>query len=343
MKKLITLVVVGLLLVAAAPALAAYTITVAPSATTISVGGCLYFVVTVTQNGSPVSGVSVGVDDPVREVCATAGTTNSQGKVTYYVEQLCPAQYNCKVGLFRFTFYAGSNSTTSQIKVDPSNPWEGQKFVVTNSGSSTYKVNVVLNGANKGTTTVPPGSNICLLSQAGYGNANLTATVMNTSGTTLWQAICTSTPSNSPQQTSFLNPHYSNYQANTTVRLNGTTRNRVLRGVGQIYNDVASGQWVVGGYNVSASDNVTHGVSSSEQLGITGPGCKTFLGLKVGCNIMCGASAGVQLCFIGLPLGPSIPIGPVRAGCTASCCVKVATVQCSVLDASFSAQTQWVQ
>jgi len=331
----------AVLFLAAGIASAAYTITAVPSSTTIDVGSCgLYFTVTVKQNGKPVSGVSVGVDDPIREACVVAGKTDQQGQVKYYPEGYCPAKYNCKVGLYKFTFSAGGNSATSQITVNRSNPGGLNRLMVANSSASTYKVQLTVNGVDKGTTTINPHSSVNLLSNGTYGTSSITATVKNSSGSTLWKAAYTATPSYSPQPTSFLNPKYTNYYVNTAVRLFTNTTNRALHGVGQVYKDVANKQWSLGGYSVTASDTVTHGVTSSGSIGFTLPTIGTFVGDQVSCGLTCGASVGLQMC---IGAGAGWDIGPANVGCNVGCCVTVAAAYANVFDASVSAQAKYQQ
>ncbi len=316
----------------------AYTVSAVPSSSVITVGACLYFTVTVTQNGVPVNGATVSVDDPVREVCANAGRTNSQGKVTYYVESMCPATKNCKVGKYTFRFYAGGSSGTGLVTVNTSSPSGLDKLRVVNSSGNTYKVNVVVNGVNRGTTTISPHSTVSLLSQSGFNNSTVVATVQNSGGTTLWRATQTDNGTSNPRSNTFQNPFYSNYWANTGIRLNGTTVNRALHGLTQVYHDYANKQVSVGGYSVSASADVGHGVSTDASLGISGPGCSTFLGVSYSCGVSCGISAGLQLCFGG---GAGWAIGPVDVGCNAACCVTVAGASCNLVDMSASASATY--
>ena len=315
-----------------------YTVTAVPSASTITVGASLYFTVTVTQNGVPVKGVLVGVDDPIREVCTSAGYTNSQGKVTYTVENAWPALYDCKVAKFLFTFYAGGSSGTSLIKVIPVSPSGVNSLKVNNSSSSTYKVNLTVNGQNRGTTSIAPHTNVSLLSQSGFGSSTVVATVMNSGGTTLWKATLTHAPTNASQSSSRQNPHYSNYWAKSSVRLDGTTRTRAFSGVGTVYTDYGSVKKSVGGYTVTSSDAAKYGPSTSSAFGFNGPGVNWFLGLQYSCSVSCGISAGVELCFGG---GAGWDIGPVSVGCNAGCCVTVASVSANLFDMGASEGAGW--
>jgi hypothetical protein len=80
---------------------------------------------------------------------------------------------------------------------------------------------------------------------------------------------------------------------------------------------------------VKADNNVTHGVATAGELGVSGPTCKTFLGLKARCSASVGVSVGLQLCA---GWGAGWAIGPATAGATAKCCVEVASVKCNVAE-----------
>jgi hypothetical protein len=138
---------------------------------------------------------------------------------------------------------------------------------------------------------------------------------------------------------SFLNPYYSNYWLNSFITMNGATRTRLLNSIGKVYNDYVNKQWNVGGFGVSTDNNVTHGVSTAAGLGVTGPGCETFLGLRGKCKVSCDASVGLEVTVCG---GLCIPIEPFfELGCGISCKVEIASATCQVASVSGTASATY--
>jgi len=314
-----------------------YNMTVTPSVTTLNVGGCLTFSGTVTLNGKPASGVSIGVNDPMKQQCiANAAKTDSNGKFTYTPENMCPAVNNDMVGVFQFAFTAGSTTVnSSKITVNTTSPTGPSAFSAVNSGTSTYKIKMVVNNTDKGTITVAPGKTVNLFSDSSFGNSTVVATILDASNKQLWKATYTGTRTVTPQTSTLLNPYYNNYWVNSTIALNGTTKSRTLNGIGQVYTDYVNQQWTVAGTKVAVNNSVTHGVAQEAALQANFLSCKTYLGLKAQCSVSVGASVGLQLC-LGSISAVGVAIGPVKVGATASCCVEVASAKCNVLDASAS-------
>ncbi len=313
---------------------------VAPSKNTINVGDCLNFTGIVTQGGKPVNGLTIGVQDPMKQQSiGSAATTDSGGKFTYYAENMCPAKSNDMAGVFEFTFFAGSTAVKSKVTVNTKTPAGTNSVAVRNTSNKTYKVRLLVDNVDKGTTTVAPNGNLTIFNADQFKNSTISATIMDNSGKTLWKTNYANTTRYTPQTLAFVNPFYNNYWANSTVALNGTITNRTLNGVGKVYNDYVNKQWTVGGVGVSASNNVTHGVSTAADLGVTGPVAETFLGVRAGCSVSCGASVGLEIKFC---LGACLPIEPFfDLGCGASCSAEVASASLNVFDAGFSASATY--
>ncbi len=313
---------------------APYSLAVTPSKSTVAVGDCLYFTGTATQGGKPASGVQIGVEDPMKQQSiAKAAKTDAKGKFTYYVENMCPAQYNDMVGLFRFKFFAGSTTTKSEVRVNTTKPAGVTDISAINQGTRSYRIKLTVNNADKGTVTVAPGKTVSLLKDNSFANSTIVATILDTNNKTLWKATYKGTRTVTPEGTTFVNPYYKNYLVNSTVTLNGSAKSRTFQGVGRFYHDTVNKEWTVGGVKIGVADDVTHGVATAAELGFSGPTCKTFLGFKARCSVSVGASAGLQLCLGTItPVGAAL--GPVKIGATASCCVEYASAKCNVLEAS---------
>jgi hypothetical protein len=308
-----------------------YSITASPSSSSIKVGDCLYFTGRVTLNGLPAVGIQIGVQDPIRQQSvANVATTGANGNFTYYVESMCPAKYNAKVGSFYFTFFAGTNSVVSKVVVSPSSPSGLDELKAVNSGTSTYKVNLTVDGVNKGTYTVGPGSSINLLSSAKYNNSTVIATVYDSAGKTLWKATYTDMPYYTPLPAALLNPQYTNMYIKSTANINGTSKNWSYCGINQRYSNNVNQQWTAAGCKISAENVVDHW-SGQGSGGVSGPGCSTFLGFKTRCSVSVGVSVGLQLCG---GWGWGWALGPATVGGTAKCCVEVASVKCNVAEVS---------
>jgi hypothetical protein len=331
--------VIGLALMNTAAMAQTYTVSVSPSLNTVKVGDCLYFSGTVTLNGRPVSGVRIGVEDPMKQQSiASAATTDSTGKFKYYPENMCPAKYNDMVGTFEFKFFAGSTTAKSRVTVNTKSPNGLDLLSVKNTGTATYKVNLKVGGTDKGTTIVAPGKNLTLFNSSAFNNSTMIATVMDNAGRTLWKATFNDTPSSTTKSTTFLNPYYNNFWVNSTVSINGSSKSRSFNGIQKVYTDYVNKEWNVGSKKVAVGNNVTQGVSTEGALGITGTGCETFLGLRGSCSLSCDASVGLGItaCF-----GLCIPIGPVDLGCGFKCSAEVASVSCQVASISASASATY--
>lgn len=332
--------VVGLVLMGTAAMAQTYAVSVSPSLSTVKVGDCLYFSGTVTLNGKAASGVKIGVEDPMKQQSiANVATTDSKGKFTYYPENMCPAKFNDMVGSFEFKFFAGSTTAKSKVTVG-TKPSNGLDLVtVNNTSKSSYKVRLQVDGVDKGTTTVAAGKNLSLFNSSAFNNSTIIATIMDNSNKTLWKATYKDTPRVSPKTSTMINPYYNNFFVNSTVTLNGTSKTRSFSGVGKLYDDYVNKQYSVGGLTVNAESKVRHGVSTEGQLGITGPGCETFLGLRASCSLSCSASAGLFVC---VSAGAESPISALAdIGCGLSCCVEVATVSCQVASIGDSVQATY--
>jgi hypothetical protein len=317
----------------------AYIITVTPSKNLIKVGDCLYFTGTVTQGGKPVSGLNIGVEDPIKQQSIPKGaTTDSKGKFIYNIETMCPAMYNDMVGAFEFKFIAGNVTVKSKINVATNSPSGLDELTAINNGTSTYLIKLMVDNQNKGTYTVSPGKSINLFQGKTFGSSTIVATILNSTSKILWKATYTDVPTNLPQSSTFQNPLYINYMANSTISINGVSRTRSLNGIGNFYSDFVNKEWTVGGYKVKAENSVTHGVATKAEIGVEGPNCKTFLGFKAKCSASVGVSAGLQLCA---GWGAGWAIGPVTAGANAKCCVEVASVKCNVAEIGVAASAKY--
>ncbi len=315
--------------------LAGYSLTVTPSVTICNVGSCLYFTITLTYNGVPKSGVSVSVNDPVRQVCAAAGVTNSSGKVTYYCDNMCPAQYNNKYGNFTFSFSASGVTKTCNVFVNLVSPSGYREVSVKNTGNSNYQVQIYVNGVSKGLFPVNAGKTLSLWKDNAFTNSTILANVKNTLGTIIYSATYNWCPTYSAGSSSYVNPTYSNFRVSNTTHTNGSAYSYSFNGLGStVYNNIANKSVSVGTVGFTLADGTSHGINYNAGGSITGPGCSTFVGLKAGCSIDCSASAGLQLCFGG---GAGWAIGPATLGCTASCCLTVANVTCQAVSADLSA------
>jgi hypothetical protein len=317
-----------------------YVLKVTPSKSQIIVGDCLYFTGNVTLGGKPVNGLSITVQDPMKQqTIANAARTDSKGNFTYYPENMCPAKYNDMSGLFEFSFVAGSTTTKSRVTVNTKAPSGYDLVNVFNSSKSTYKVKLVVDNKDKGTTTISPGKSLNLFSGNQFANSTINATIMDIKGKTLWKLVFNNTRRYTPLIKSFLNPYYSNYWLNSFITMNGATRTRLLNSIGKVYNDYVNKQWNVGGFGVSTDNNVTHGVSTAAGLGVTGPGCETFLGLRGKCKVSCDASVGLEVTVCG---GLCIPIEPFfELGCGISCKVEIASATCQVASVSGTASATY--
>jgi hypothetical protein len=314
---------------------ASISINISPSANPVKVGNCLYFTGIATQNGKPVSGLKIGVEDPIKQQSIPlAATTDSKGKFTYYVEKMCPAINNDMIGVFEFKFFAGSVTTKSKVSVNTTNPTGMDMLTAINNGTEKFIIKLMVDKKDKGSFTVSPGKTVNLFQGTHFGNSTIIATILNGSNKILWKATYTDTPINSSKSSTFLNPYYNNYWANTSVSINGTSKSKSINGVGKVYSDYVNKDWTVGGYKVKAENNVTYGVATKTELGVQGPNCKTFLGFKASCTVSVGVSAGLQLCA---GWGAGWAIGPVTAGTKAQCCVEIASASCNVADIGVSA------
>jgi len=312
-----------------------YLVTVTPSQSIVKIGGCLYFTGKVTTlSGSPVIGCNIGVEDPIKQQSIPyAAKTDAYGKFTYYVEKMCPAVYNNMTGKYKFKFFIGGFIRESIVTVQVNPPTAMKSLSAVNTGLVTYKVQTSINGVVNGTYIIGPGANLNLWSSDKFGTGTFQATILSTDNRILWKAIFDHTMSNNSQNSTFLNPTYRNFSANTTSTINGYSRSRLLAGVGQYYRDYANKEVTVGTAKVKAEQELIHGIATKQEIGINGPSCKTFLGAKAGCRFSCGASAGLQICAA---LGEPLALTPVTAGCSIKCCVEIATVKCEVGSIGFS-------
>lgn len=311
-------------------------VTVTPSLSTVNVGNCLYFTGTVTQGGKPASGVSIGVNDPMKQQCiANAATTDSNGKFTYYPENMCPAKNNNKAGVFQFTFSAGSSSVMSQVTVSPvNNPQAQDAFTVNNTGKSIYKVNLLVNNQNKGTTTVSPGAKVTLFSSSQFANSTILATIMDNNGKTLWKTTVNDTHSFSPPKTvpaPLINPTFGTYLFDSSYLKDKQLINTPFRGVKTI-SDALNQNFNVAGVSGSLSTTAIRGVDTSLNLGLSADSVETFAGARLGCSLSCGASVGLEVCFA---FGAKTPVElGYDVGCGFSCCFEVATVSATLVSAN---------
>ncbi len=320
------------------PTPAPYIIIVAPSKSSISTGDCLSFSGTVTQNGKPASGITIGVSDPIREQSILSATkTDSQGKFSYTVESMCPATSNFKVGTFDFSFFAGTATATSRVTVSPHAPIANEFLNVANTGSNTYSIKLTVNGVDKGTTKISPATKMTLFTNNKISNDVIVATALDSKGNTLWKSTFTGTQSYTPQTASLINPKFNNYWYNSAVNIDGTTKSRTLNGIyngiGQIYSDYGNQQVLEPGWSVTKSIESDHGVFTTTPFEFSGPGCDTYVGARLICSVECSASIGLQLC-VGADIGWAY--GPATVGCGYSCCFQVASVTCQIASASTS-------
>jgi hypothetical protein len=323
----------------AAPMAAVYTITARPSVNPVAVGGFLYFTGTVQLNGKAVKGFNIGVEDPMKQMSlGNAATTDATGTWRYVIDNTYPAVNNCKVGNFRFRFYAGSASVYSSVSVSAKGAWTTKRFTVTNSGTSTYKVQLTADGVNKGTYTVAPGKTIQPWTSTTWAKSTVVANVMSSTGTTLWKGTYTTPLTYSPRTSTFLNPFYANYSYTSNSLSNPGARKSGIT-VGTIYNNVVNRNVGVGARNVFYSNNVSQGVATQASWGVSAPECTTFLGLKAGCSVGCDVSVGLRL-SLDLTAG-TVGVTPVSVGCGVTCSVEIATVTCTLGGADISAQATW--
>jgi hypothetical protein len=308
---------------------------VSPSKTPINVGDCLYFTGTVTQDGKPVKGANVGVEDPIREQSiGKAAVTDSAGKFTYYTEDMCPAKYDCKVGTFKFTFFASGASAAATVVVKSVQPSGYRGISVNNTSTKAYKVRVLVDGADKGTFTVIGGKSLNLFQDKSFKTSTLSAYVMDSTGKNLWNATYNWTPTFTPSSSTFLNPAYSNYKYASTTKAKTSKKDFNFDATALAVNpNVFNGQIAVGSAQVNVVDGNWHGINYNAGGSVSGPNVATFLGLKASCSLDCGVSAGLQLCLGG---GAGWAIGPAKLGCTANCCVTVASASASWASAEVS-------
>lgn len=315
-----------------------YGITVSPSNSNIRIGDCLYFTGVATLNNKPVKALSIGVDDPIKEQSlGKAAVTDSYGRFTYYTENMCPARYNSKAGRFRFTFYAGTAKATSTVTVSLVQPSGSREISVKNTSAKTYKVRVVVDGADKGTSTIKSRQAMSLWKDAKFATTSLSAYVMDANGKNLWNATYTWKPTYTAGSSTFLNPKYSNFNFNASTKVNGRQRNYNFLGTARtVYDNVINQQVAVGGASFNVIDGTWMGINYNAGGSISGPGCTTFLGFKASCSVESTTfSAGLQLCLGG---GEGLALGPfkVEPGPSVSCCVQVASAQCQIMSAEAS-------
>ena len=330
----------GLVLVGTAAMAQTYTVSVSPSVSTVKVGDCLYFSGTVKQNGKAASGVSIGVQDPMKlQSLANVAKTDSNGKFTYYPENMCPAKYNNKAGIFNFTFYAGSSSAVGQVTVSPVNTSVADDSVsVNNTSKSTYKVKLSVNNQDKGTTTVAAGKQVTLFTSSQFANSTVVATIMDNNSKTLWKSTFTGTHTYAPPKTTptpLVNPTFSSYLFTSSYTKDKTLVRTPFSGLKTI-NDVVNQNISVGGVSFGLKTSAIRGVDTSANLQLSGPGIttETFTGLRAGCSLSCGASVGVEVC---VAFGAKTPVElGYDIGCGWSCCVEAATVGASAQLASVS-------
>lgn len=306
-----------------------YSLSVAPSRSVITVGDCLSFSGTVLQSGRPARGIVVGVEDPIREQCiGTAATTDSNGRFTYVVESMCPARYNSKAGSFSFKFRAQDAVATSRVTVNLRQAGGYDELKVINRGTRTYQVRLVANGSDRGTYSIQPGQTKTIWTESRLASSSMRAYVLNSSGTSLWNATFSDSPYSSMGYSSMLNPRYANYSVNSSNTIDGAQRSFSFTGIARtVYSTVANREFTVGKARVRVDNRVEHGVNVGGQAEALAPGCSTFLGLKGTCSVSCDAAVGLELCA---GWGAGWAIGPGKIGCTANCCVEVASVRCQV-------------
>lgn len=317
---------------------AASLLTVIPSQSSIKIGGCLYFTIKLVDSyGKPVIGASVGVNDPIRQMSIVAGKTNAYGTLVYYCDNYCPAKYNDMYGNFTFVFSAGGLTKSCNVLVNLVPPVGVRDVKVLNNTLRNYKIQVYVNGTNKGIYSVGPGLSSTLWKDNNNTTSVIDAYVRDNYGKNLYKVTYNYKPTYSFGTSTIINPTFSNYFTSSTTTSNGITKNFYYSGStipSPVYSNVVSKSVSVGGKQFSVINGSNQGIKYNAGGTIQGPGCEVYLGAKATCEVKCsaGADIGLQLC---IGAGPGIAFGPLKAGCTASCCITVASASCQVASASF--------
>ena len=302
---------------------AIYDLQVVASPPNPSVDDVVVFDGIVTDNGgNPVSGLHVGVEDPIAQM-STLVSTGLDGHFTYSVSAN-------RAGKFKVLFYLDGVPTECLIEVSPLNTsWANQVLYVQNPTSTRYEVTAYINDSFEGTWTIEPGDQRTLWEAPDpYGDYQLHVLTTNLENSLSSEAIINptfehSTPVYWTSGTLPQNPLMSDFYCQSTHYSENAVSTAYIVGYDPPNTDHTIAQ--VGPITI---ENETGAGFGSEAKPYVEAGCGAFVGVQAKCEFTCSLEASLKL---GFCLGLCIPIDtPLSfAKCGFSCNVVVAEASCS--------------